>query len=112
MIVIANGMGMLFIKPLWVLAFVVATLVALTALLLITYLHSRRTKIMLLISLCVSVVPVGIVLFYFNYIRHYAEDELALFIPGSILPLAMSGIAMWLSLRLRRERAAQLHKKT
>lgn len=112
MIVIANGMGMLFIRPIWVLAFIVATLVALTSLLLVTYLRGRRSRIMQLISLCVSVAPVGIVLFYFNYIRHYAEDELILFIPGSILPLAMSGIAMWLSLRLRRERAEQLHEKT
>lgn len=101
MIVIANGMGMLLINPLWVVAFLVATLMAITGLLLAMCLRRGKTKIISVIALCVSLAPVGVVVFCFDYIYHYAEYELLFFMPGSIVPLVISGIAMWLSARPR-----------
>ena len=98
--ILANGLVMLEVVFNWAAVLLVAAGVALLAIILASIPRTRKaTRWLSLVSLAVSFAPAAVLLWFHEPIASYGQRDIPFFVALSLLPIAMSGVAIWLSRR-------------
>ncbi len=98
--ILANGMVMIPVTLFWLGALAVSGLTALVASVLAGMRRTRKAaRRFSIVSVGISLAPFVVLLANAEPIRHYAQHDLPVLLIGSLVPLLLSGVAVWLSRR-------------
>jgi cytochrome bd-type quinol oxidase subunit 2 len=101
--ILANGLIMLEVAFVWLPVAIMATLLALTAIVLAAIRRTRKaSQKFAVVALVIAFAPLAVMLWYADAIASYGHNfrgGIPAWIAESILPVVLAGVAVWLSRR-------------
>ena len=105
---LANGMIMMEVLFVWAAIAAVVTIIALVAFILALRRRTeKRPRRLAVRSLLLSIAPSIVLVGYSDPISHYGTSEAPVLLMLSLIPVALSGAAVWLTRRIPPERPQQ-----